>query len=199
MKHILLVLPYFAMLAWAQDTSQIVTTSTFRTPCAYPAAALQAKAEGRTLVSYRGKPDGEIAGVTLLSSSGNKDLDAASVDCVTHWRLDPTSASSAFYMGLHRTYIAWSLGERPMGVYAGLPHDCKAYTPREAPAAKGPTRISFHIKVDGSVSEIDVVQSSGDERLDAAARACVAHWRYIPAVKDGLPVEVPWQADVAWK
>ncbi len=42
----------------------------------------------------------------------------------------------------------------------------------------------------GEVLEVEVTGSSGDRRLDAAAKECVRHWRYRPAVQNGEPRRV---------
>ena len=41
----------------------------------------------------------------------------------------------------------------------------------------------------GLVTSVEVLQTSGYPRLDAAARAAIAKWRFTPAVENGQPVE----------
>ena len=63
----------------------------------------------------------------------------------------------------------------------------------------GTTTLSFKIDTDGSVNNPVVAKSSGYDRLDQAAISCVGSWHYKPAIQDGPPVEVSWQATVKWK
>lgn len=63
---------------------------------------------------------------------------------------------------------------------------------------EGTTILAFRIGIDGRLTDIRVAQSSGHQELDDAAVAGARCWRYKPAMKDGKPVEVPWQASVKW-
>lgn len=49
--------------------------------------------------------------------------------------------------------------------------------------------LEVTVRVDGSVSDVLVVEP-GDSKFDAAAKAAVEQWRYLPARKDGQPVAV---------
>jgi TonB family protein len=83
----------------------------------------------------------------------------------------------------------------------GRPHVCSSYYPPEAMKAniEGTVLVGFMVKVSGSVSDIKVLKSSGNKDLDDAAVTCVTHWRYKPAIDNGAPIEMPWQANVVWK
>lgn len=82
----------------------------------------------------------------------------------------------------------------------GRPHVCmQDYPPISVRLGEqGVTTIGFTIEVDGNVSNVHVVNSSGSERLDNAAVNCAAKWRYKAAIKDNVPVAVPWKAEVKW-
>jgi len=64
--------------------------------------------------------------------------------------------------------------------------------------AQGTTQLGFKIEPDGSVKDPAVVNSSGNADLDWAAVTRVSGWRCKPAIQDGTPTEVPWQAKVQW-
>lgn len=64
---------------------------------------------------------------------------------------------------------------------------------------EGTTILAFRIGVDGLLTDIRVAQSSGHQELDDAAVAGARCWRYKPAMKDGKPIEAPWQASVKWQ
>lgn len=94
---------------------------------------------------------------------------------------------------------------KPQGISApvsiGGSHSCMNEYP---PAAQrlnqeGTTSIKFTVNTDGSVSNVQVVGSSGHDMLDSAAIRCAQNWRYKPAVQDGQPVTAPWQTNVQWK
>jgi TonB family protein len=61
--------------------------------------------------------------------------------------------------------------------------------------------VSLKVLVDenGRVADIEISGSSGDRRLDAAARDYVKGWRYLPAVQDGQARRVWTKAKVVFK
>ena len=84
----------------------------------------------------------------------------------------------------------------------GERHVCRPedYYPKEQLRQRvtGTAQVDFHIAVDGSAKDVILSQSSGNAALDQAAEDCVATWRYKPAMRNGLPVEIPWNATVVW-
>jgi TonB family protein len=83
----------------------------------------------------------------------------------------------------------------------GHPHTCLQNYPEAAVKAgiEGTTTLSFRVTAQGTVTQVNVAKSSGNADLDDAAVACASTWTYQPATNDGVPVEVRWQAVVAWK
>jgi protein TonB len=53
----------------------------------------------------------------------------------------------------------------------------------------GKVVLAVRISADGTVTDVQVVQSSGVESLDRAALAAVAKWRFHAAMRAGRPVE----------
>ena len=53
----------------------------------------------------------------------------------------------------------------------------------------GEVFLTIHISPGGKTAAVDVTRSSGYILLDRAAREAVLRWRFLPAVKDGQPVE----------
>lgn len=82
----------------------------------------------------------------------------------------------------------------------GLPHSCLSYYPKEAREnhITGSITLLFQITAQGTVSAPEVIKSSGDESLDAAARECASHWQYRPAMRDGEAVAINWRAQVVF-
>jgi TonB family protein len=221
MKSLLVFLVLLPTLALAQTpppaASQSVVTApastapsgaNFGSPCAYPDAALKAEAQGTALVSFQGSPDGSISDVTILTSSGNADLDKASVQCVGNWRFDPKAPQGAVVIGAQEATILWSIpkwSERGEALPAagwdlGMPHNCRIYYPpadRQA-QIRGSTGLSFTIETDGSLSALTVAHGSGHAELDDAALQCARHWHYKPAANKGVAVAAPWSEQVFW-
>jgi protein TonB len=53
---------------------------------------------------------------------------------------------------------------------------------------EGSVVLLLHVGPDGGVLEVRVVSSSGDARLDRAARDTAATWRFRPGIKGGRAV-----------
>jgi len=80
-------------------------------------------------------------------------------------------------------------------------HTCAKpqYTPEAlARRAEGTVSLSFRVEADGTVSQANVVKSSGDVSLDEAARVAIAKCRFTPATVNGkaqaawVPVQYVW-------
>lgn len=177
----------------------------FGSSCSYPEAALAAKEKGTTVVAYTGTQSGRIENIKVLRSSGHSGLDQAAVACVGRWRFDPNDSADKFSLGDHQLYIDWNpdsakTGERPVGRYIGVPHSCFTYYPPREMAAgiEGVTTLRFTITEKGTVRDVTVDVSSGNQNLDAAAIRCAQSWRYRPATHNDLLVAVPWKATVLW-
>jgi TonB family protein len=67
-----------------------------------------------------------------------------------------------------------------------------------AACPSGTVTLSFLIGKDGTTSDLAISESSGNADLDEGAKACAAHWRYKPAMKNGEAVEIRWRAQVHW-
>ena len=68
-----------------------------------------------------------------------------------------------------------------------------------ADGREGVVRMQVLVTETGQVAEVKVVSSSGDRRLDAAAKEWVSRWRYRPAVQDGQPRRVQTHATVRFE
>ena len=62
-------------------------------------------------------------------------------------------------------------------------------------------RIILRVRVDsaGNPATIELFESSGSARLDAAARQTVAGWRFVPARRGGKPIESWVQVPIIFK
>lgn len=71
------------------------------------------------------------------------------------------------------------------------PHALPAYPPHAAACKEtGEVKLQFTIGTDGTVSDVQIVSSSGYGDLDTSAVLTAQHWRYVPAIKAGAPVAV---------
>lgn len=84
-------------------------------------------------------------------------------------------------------------------VAIGTPHVCTNYPPSALKAhAEGVTDVLFKIATDGTTREVTVRQSSGNPSLDEAAVECASAFRYKPATREGIAVEVDWESRISW-
>ena len=68
-----------------------------------------------------------------------------------------------------------------------------------ADGVEGTVTLKVLVTEHGDVAEVEVVESSRDRRLDAAAREFVKGWQYLPAVQDGRPRKVHTHAKVTFR
>jgi TonB family protein len=54
-------------------------------------------------------------------------------------------------------------------------------------AEQGSVSFQYRVNVDGTVSDVRVIHSSGHPRLDQAAVNVASHWMFTPATKNGIP------------
>jgi TonB family protein len=50
--------------------------------------------------------------------------------------------------------------------------------------------VEFVVTEDGTVTDVEIVESQVGERLDQAVRDALKKWRFTPAVKGGVKVKV---------
>ena len=60
-----------------------------------PASGRKPPAEGKAFLACVIEPDGSISNVRVLSTSGNRDFDASSLEAVRQWRYSPPSLDGA--------------------------------------------------------------------------------------------------------
>ncbi|MBV8799786.1 MAG: TonB family protein [Alphaproteobacteria bacterium] len=86
-------------------------------------------------------------------------------------------------------------------VSVGKAHECQSKYPPLAMrlAHEGTVVLGMTVNVDGSVSNVHVVQSSGHDELDQGAVGCASSWHYKPATEGNQPITHEWQASVKYK
>lgn len=56
-------------------------------------------------------------------------------------------------------------------------------------SVRGRLRVRLLVQADGTVGTVEMLVSSGDAALDQAAREGLLRWRFIPASRDGRPID----------
>lgn len=148
------------------------------------------------------RSDKSLANIKVSESSGFPDLDQSAVACAASAVIAPATVNGT------PVEITWSF-RMVWNAYGGhsfvLPppgaKPCHAFYPASAIrlAAEGDTLLQFHIMPDGTVQNPTVLQSSGHDDLDNAAKTCAAGWRYPPATLNGQPIEFEWKSRVTWR
>jgi TonB family protein len=154
----------------------------------YPAEAIRKGIEGQVTLAFTITAQGTLTNIAVAESSGSKLLDDASVACASTFLYKPATRNGQPIDVSWKIKIAWSLSDAPMPV--GPPHIC----PSDLLPADGlivtsgrVTSMFFHVATDGTVRDVVVNGSSGDDRLDQLAVKCVSQWRYRPH-----PYELLW-------
>lgn len=76
----------------------------------------------------------------------------------------------------------------------GETHNCGSYYPELSRRLNeaGDVWVGYDVGVDGAISNVHMIKSSGSDRLDLAALSCVRDvWRNTPATKSGVPLASP--------
>ena len=84
----------------------------------------------------------------------------------------------------------------PAETVIGRPHWCNPSL--VGGDSEGMTLVSFVITAEGAIEHPIISETSGNSDVDTASLKCVVPWRYHPALRDGIPVAVDWEAYIAW-
>ncbi len=158
-----------------------------------------------TIVAYKVE-GGEVSAAVTLISSGDSDLDEKAVECVKTYRFNPTYSDGSSADGSGTSVIDWSdpddtkpTATPPLRITTVQSSKACAYpAAARQRQAKGDVSLSFKVGSDGTVRNPTILRSSGDADLDASAKACLASWRYKPALLNDKPVEIPWRTFLHW-
>ena len=160
----------------------------------YPEGAVRAHAEGTAVVHFTIMPDGSVKDVTIKTSSGNADLDTASLACVGAWRYEPDAEAGGRPW---QASVAWRMdGHTTCPGFATV-------TAKMLEGIRGVTRVAFKIRPDGTVKDAEVTLSSGNADLDKAALACIEARHYdlskVSVPPGGFPQDtsIDWHGEIA--
>ena len=190
----------------------------------YPEEAKLAGAQGRVIVQFTIKTDGEVTDVIVQRSSGNAALDAEAVRVVSSspkWEKPgcqdghpvavvysfpfafrmPEPPASPVSGGSDEEAIPFQLVEQKPSFGGGDANEFSKWVnsrlnyPEEAKAAgiTGRVTLQFSILPDGSLADLKVLRSSGNQLLDAEAfRVLSGSPKWKPGYQKGSPVKVTY-------
>jgi len=173
--------------------------------CPGPSRIRPSLPQNKLLVSVSVTADGKMHQPVLIQSSGDGDLDETILGCVEGHRYLPTivagrPAAATWVMGYY--WRPQPADFAPAGPSGAAVEACTNHSFPRAPVEhppKSPTRLTYHIATDGTVTDIVVTQSSGISYLDQATVNCVSSWRFFPVYENGRAVVIDKTLSVQWQ
>ena len=141
--------------------------------------------------------DGSVKDVTVSQSSGNADLDAASVTCVRGWQYKPATRGGVPVEAAWQAAVRWAMHAN--GPNAPL-FGCAKFAPGGMMVPPHPTTVSFGVGDDGVTHHVTVAQSSGIAAWDRAAVNCVAERKIYTAKRPSYyraTMDIDWEKEIA--
>lgn len=160
----------------------------------YPAEARRYELEGKTVVELLIDNDGKAHGKRVLSSSGWKILDEATLSTMEACRFSPVTRDGR-PAGAHWKKFAyvWALedpkGKRPTRPIL-LPESCAGAARlilTDGPSSGTGVLLRFLTSSQGEAFGIKVEKSSGDSAIDDEARRALQACKFAPSQYDGKP------------
>lgn len=141
----------------------------------YPVSALQAGVEGKSVMKFTITTEGRAANISVQTSSGNVDLDAAAVACAANWLYRPATQNGLPVTVPWVTAVNWKIGtDEPYSILATLAKACIEADPAGLEEMKtAPLRTVVRLRfAGGAMTDIVVAGSSGVSDLDDRALTC---------------------------
>jgi TonB family protein len=175
----------------------------------YPEDELERGISAFMALQFTITKEGTATDVTVAHSSGRVSFDKAAVACISQWKFRPATKDGEAIDVPWTGALLWApkyalehrRTHRPRVRDTAKVDAClSVYPPRAREVrAEGTSALKFTIDNSGSVKDIALVKSSGNEDLDAAALKCTALLEYEPAEKDGRPIDAAASRAVEWK
>jgi protein TonB len=141
----------------------------------YPVSALQTGTEGQTIMKFTITSDGHVTDISVRTSSGNADLDAAATTCARDWLYRPALQDGAPVAMSWMAEVRWRIGvEEPYSALASAAKSCLradsvGWDEMKTAPFRPVARVHF---ANGAMTDVTVVGSSGDSDLDSRTLAC---------------------------
>src|SRR6185503_11652379 len=181
----------------------------------YPFQSLLTAEEGRTSLNLILDDDGRVRTPQIIGSSGSAVLDGRAAQIARRWMFRPAEQQGTNEV---KVEIAWKLPIASADEYAlPLPKppegsvfvgpqatNSHAVTRTDYPTLsiqnneQGEIALTFRIGADGKTDDVQVVESSGFNRLDQSAVRMVQRWTYSPGTVDGRISEFWTQARIVF-
>lgn len=191
-------LPRKAIVSWKIDT--LIPTAAARTK---HTCDRQYEPTGEppreAMIDFVVTDQGRVQDAWVGISSGDKSFDDIARQCAATWTYQPGMRNGVPIAVSWAARFSWQRGAA-INVKEDFarPHRCNFHR-SEGRDAQGTAVLSFLIGVNGQVTELSIVQSSGDPGLDRLAMQCATRWKYKPATQDGKPIALRWGAQVTWR
>ncbi|HEY2009425.1 MAG TPA: energy transducer TonB [Rhizomicrobium sp.] len=208
-----LSLAWMALLAapaWAADNSSATCTATdlplrpimaTHTQAPYPPVSVMTGEEGSTLVKVSIGADGVPTDVSVAKSSGSLRLDQAAVDHIkADWRWNAPVKSCKPQAAQTEVNVTWNLQNAAPTLMQAVYMQASDY-PTDALklGEQGAATIGIAVAADGTVSQIQVFQSSGFPDLDARAMELARGWHWVPANLNGRTLATVIYFRAVWR
>ena len=164
----------------------------------FPHQAVWDGAKGVAIVTFHIGADGVVKDPKIVETTGDDDLDRATIVCVSRWQYKPATRDGVAIEIPWRAAVDWYTHEHPLSPcirYANV-------TPELLAGISGVSKVSFKIQQDGAVSDTSLLASSGNGTLDHAALLCINEMRFdvsrakLPTSGIVKSVSVNWSADL---
>ena len=176
---------------------------------AYPAEWAKQGLTGKGVVLVTiDEQTGKVIGAQMLQSTGNKQLDDSAIEAYSQWRFDPrTVAASQLKIPVEFAEPPASIAnlsqvaaspeaspaptpKHPALIYAPAP----AFPAKAQPGVSGTGRFRLTFDAEGNVTNVQVVQSTGNQLFDQAAIETLRQWRSAPSQGGTATVPITFQA-----
>ncbi|HEY1632323.1 MAG TPA: energy transducer TonB [Rhizomicrobium sp.] len=147
----------------------------------YPVSALQTGTEGKTVMRFTITPQGSVADISVQESSGNAELDNASLVCAQTWQYRPATQDGVAVADNWVAQVVWRISvAQPYSRLAGGARDCLrensvAWSEMKTAPFRPVVRVKF---AGGALADATMAGSTGDPDLDSLTLAC---YRNLPA------------------
>lgn len=172
----------------------------------YPPESRRLQEEGICMVRIEVDSDGHIRATQLLSSSGFDRLNAACVASFADGRLIPATVDGKPVSVWVAIPIVWKLADKN---FDSTPQIRADYQLKIGPDNYPPLSLKLHqegdcvvhvtVGIDGTLSGLAVIKSTGYEPLDQACLSAVSQAPFVPARLSGTPFAASTEINISWR
>ncbi|HEX4533137.1 MAG TPA: energy transducer TonB [Rhizomicrobium sp.] len=162
---------------------------------AYPPAERKSGVSGVAEVQFTIEKGGTVSGISISQSTGNANLDDATLKCVKVWRYMPALQNGQPITVPWKAKIEWNPNATE------VPHSCAEFYSGPTPdfdKIYGTTELML-TTVNGGAGKVELVKSSGSSKLDLAALRCAATMRFNIKYVAHRPIDIRGNLNIAWK